>query len=344
MPDTPSPSTPCPICGGAAESRFPEREWPLRAGGRIFRYAACAECGVMFADPRPTAEEITWLYAHRYDYEWFLQRRALKRLQAWHRWRRLLTLLVELGLPTKPRRLLDVGGGHAWFLRAAQRAGWQAEGLELLDDAQLATARAQGIAIHQGTLLAPPTDTGTYDLLTLWHVLEHIPDPYSAFAAIARLLAPGGLCVLAVPNLDAAGFHRAGIDWVWCQKPFIHPLHFSPRALEKLLPPELELLLLTSRDTWDGQVFETTALYHSVMKAIYYACRTPRKLAVLFRMAPLVRLCERLQFWLEEGFRLAAYAAYLALRPLLRDAYEQALHGSELLLIARRKTTPADAR
>jgi SAM-dependent methyltransferase len=344
MPDSLTPSTPCPICGGAAEARFPGQAWALREGGRAFRYAACPACGVMFSDPLPTPEEITWLYTHRYDYEWFRQRRGLKRVQAWHRWRRLRAQLAELGIPATPRRLLDIGGGHAWFLRAAQKAGWQADGLELLSDAQLAEARALGLTIHHGTLLAAPPGLGAYDLVTMWHVLEHIIDPRAAFAALVRLLAPGGVCVIAVPNLDATGYQRAGADWVWCQKPFIHPLHFSPRALEKLLPADLELLSLTSRDTWDGQAFETTALYAGIMKAIYYACRAPRKAALLLRLTPLARLCDRLQFWLEEGFRLASYAVYLALRPLLSRGSERALRGSELLLITRRKTTPGAAR
>lgn len=309
----------------------------MREGGRVFQYGKCAACDVVFADPQPTADEIDWLYRNRYDYAWFIRRRGLKRLQAWHRWRRLRSILAELGATNAARRMLDVGGGHAWFLRAAKNEGWQAEGLELLDDELLAAARAHGITMHHGSLLAHPLERQQYDLLTAWHVIEHIPGPRAALQTIANLLSPGGLCVIAVPNLHATGFERAGAAWAWCQKPFIHPWHFSATALEKLLPSELEPLLVTTRDTWDAQWFETTTAYDAAMTVLYYACRAPRKAALMLGLRRLGAACETVQFWAEEALRLTTYATYLALRPALSRSYEQALRGSELLLVARKK-------
>lgn len=291
----------------------------------------------MFADPLPTTEEIAWLYGHRYDYSWFVQRRGLKRLQATHRWQRLRAIFRELSVESPSRHLLDIGGGHAWFLRAAREDGWKAEGLELLDDTLMSAAKDHGVVIHHGSLIEHSLPPETFGVVTAWHVVEHISELRRAVAAIAELLAPGGLGIVAVPNYHSAGMAQKGVDWVWCQKPFIHPWHLSATTLQSLLPSSVEVLLLTSRDTWDAQWVEATAPFELAMKAIYFASRIPRKVATLLSWQWGVAACDRLQFWEEEGLRLATYAGYLMLRPLLRRRYEAALRGSELMLVMRKK-------
>jgi len=295
----------------------------------------------MFADPLPTPEEIEWFYGHRYDYSWFIRRRGLKRIQATHRWQRLRAIFRELQITGLTRRMLDVGGGHAWFLRAGRADGWEVEGLELLDDDLVATAKADRIQVHHGSLIAHSLPANSFGLVTAWHVIEHIPEVRLAFAAVAELLAPGGIGVIAVPNYQSAGMTRDGLAWVWCQKPFIHPWHLSATTLQALIPPSLEILLITSRDTWDAQWAESTGLYRFATKAIYAATRIPRKATAAISWKSGVAFCDRLQFWVEEGLRLAAYAGYLALRPVLRQNYEASLRGSELMLVARKRITPA---
>lgn len=335
----PSTSVLCPLCRREAEPAFAPHSWTLREGEHAFRYAHCPACQAMFADPQPTAEETDWLYSHRYDYSWFIQRRGLKRIQAAHRWQRLRALFTELQIAGPSRRMLDIGGGHAWFLRAAQEDGWTPEGLELLNDELVATAKAHGIVMHHGSLLAHSLPANTFGLVTAWHVVEHVPDVRAAVSAIADLLAPGGIGVIAVPNYHAAGMKRDGLAWVWCQKPFIHPWHLSATTLKTLIPPSLEVLLVTSRDTWDAQWAESTGLYHYAMKAIYAVALYVRKGAALLSIQSGKAFGDRLQFLAEEALRLWTYCGYLLLRPFLRKSYEAALKGSELMLIVRKKST-----
>lgn len=335
VPASPSP-IPCPLCGRPARPAHEPLAWPLREGGRVFRYGECDGCQLMFAEPQPTPEELEWLYTHRYDYEWFRKRRSLKRLQARHRWSRLRSLLARHG-GAPGRRLLDVGGGHNWFLRAARRDGWEATGLELLSDELARTAAALGVEMQHGTLTAHSLGSRTFDVVTIWHALEHMSDPRAAFAGAAALVAPGGFCVVAVPNFQCAGYARAGADWVWCQKPFIHPWHFSARSLQSLLPADLEAVEVTTRDTWDGQVFDTTAAWRAMMRLIYLGWRVPAKAARALGLRTVERGCDQAQFLTEEALRLATYAGYIALRPLLRSSYENAMRGSELLLLARKR-------
>lgn len=331
MPATSSTPPLCPLCQREAEPIFAPHTWTLREGGRVFRYVECPACDAMFSDPLPTAEEIDWLYQHRYDYSWFIRRQGLKRLQAGHRWARLRALFADLKIGELPRRMLDVGGGHAWFLRAARADGWNAEGLELLNDELVATAKVHGVTIHHGSLLAHSLPAKTFGLVTAWHVIEHISDIQGATRALAELVAPGGVLVIAVPNYRSAGMKREGLGWVWCQKPFVHPWHLSPAALKALLPPSLEILAVTTRDTWDAQWAQTTIPYRYAMKAIYAGALFVR------HKAGRKKLADDLQFWAEEGLRLATYAGYLLLRPFFRGSYERALDASELMIIARKK-------
>jgi SAM-dependent methyltransferase len=327
----------CPLCGQKAVPEFADYSWELREDGRSFHYARCPSCDTMFADPLPNAEEVSWLYRVRYDYSWFAQRQRLKRWQAIHRWRRLEGIFRELKISNTPRRLLDVGSGHGWFLRAAKDAGWQVEGLDMLDDQLVAAAARDGIILHQGSLVDHSLPAGEFDVVTAWHVVEHIPEIRSAVDALERLLTDGGIAVIVVPNYHAAGLARSGLRWVWCQKPFIHPWHLSATTLKKVLPPSLEILLLTSRDTWDAQWAESTWPYRFGMLVFSLATRIPRKLAAVCRWQWGVTACDQIRFLAEEALRLTTYAAYLALRPLTRRIYEDALAGSELMLVARKK-------
>jgi SAM-dependent methyltransferase len=98
-----------------------------------------------------------------------------------------------------PGRLLDVGCGRGLFLQLMQARGWEVFGLDI-SSVQVREARTAGLAnISLGTVEEYP-EGALFDLITLWSVLEHVPQPARSLAACARLLSPGGLLVIAVPN------------------------------------------------------------------------------------------------------------------------------------------------
>jgi SAM-dependent methyltransferase len=337
---SPIPETPaaeqarCPICLQSATIALNGYEWQLqRQDSRTFRYAECRSCRLMFAVPLPSEEELEWLYTYGYDYSWFLRRRHLKRMQASHRYRRLRDLLPAV-FERGRGRLLDVGCGHGWFLEAAHADGWRAEGLEMLSD----RAELGGdVVIHNGTLANHTLPASAYDLVTLWHVLEHMNRPGEALAAVRELLAPGGICVIAVPNKDAAGLRRAKERWVWCQPPYTHPWHFTEGSLKSILPAGLQPFLATSRDTWDAQYFETMLPFRGALRAAQLAWQSCGAVAQVLGLKAPKRWCDSALFITEEAVRLISYAGYLGLRPFLRRSYEHALRGSELMLILRRE-------
>lgn len=323
----------CPICGTASIESYPGL-WKMKEDGREFLYRECAACRTLFCDPLPTDEEIRYLYTERYDFEWFRQHRLLKRIQAWHRFLRLGRLLRQLDVHT-PARLLDVGCGHGWFLAWAAGRGWECQGVDFLNDAGIQEAQRSGARIQNGSIETAELPPCHFDILTMWHILEHTRDPRVVLRRAAEVLRVGGLCFIAVPNRDAAGLALAGWRWGWLQKPFIHVFGFSECGLRRLLPPNLEAIRIVSRDVWDQQYICFTRPYRVVSVALYSLFRAPRKLFSLLGLAAGVRMMERLHFFADEGLQLLTYAGYLVTRPVWWK-YEKKLRGSELLVIARK--------
>jgi SAM-dependent methyltransferase len=139
-------------------------------------------------------------------------------------------------------RLLDVGFGDASFLRAMGAAGWEVAGLEF-DPKAVEAARDLGLEVAEATLETAPYEPGSFDAITLSHVIEHLHDPVAALKTCFRLLRPGGMLWLATPNLDSPGHRRFGANWFGLDPPR-HLVLFNRRALERALgaagfgPPE----------------------------------------------------------------------------------------------------------
>src|SRR5439155_3001922 len=114
-------------------------------------------------------------------------------------WRRRL---AQVTARAATGRLLDVGCGDGLFLAIAGRAGWSVEGIEFSPEGARRATHRLGRPIAVGDLARDTALAGPFDVITLWHVLEHLPDPATALRAARARLRPGGLLVAAVPNLD----------------------------------------------------------------------------------------------------------------------------------------------
>lgn len=128
-----------------------------------------------------------------------------------------------------PGRLLDVGSGRGRFLAAANGAGWDVRGVEFAPASAESTRAAFGIDVVVGDFLNAPLDS-EYDVVTMWHVLEHLPDPTAAIRRAHGLLRSGGRLVVSVPNVDSTQARFGGEDWFHLDPPR-HLFHFGPRSL-----------------------------------------------------------------------------------------------------------------
>jgi SAM-dependent methyltransferase len=130
-------------------------------------------------------------------------------------------------------RYLDVGCGSGSALGVAAALGWSVAGVEV-DRAAAQKARRFSRRVHTGDLLEAPFAPGEFDVVTAFHVLEHVPDPVAAVRRMLEWLAPGGLLVLEVPNAGGLGARLFGRAWSGLELPR-HLSHFTPATLERLV-------------------------------------------------------------------------------------------------------------
>ena len=142
-------------------------------------------------------------------------------------------------------RILDVGCGTGDFAVAATQAGYEVEATEI--SAQSASRpQERGLAVHVGDLAKIHLPESSFDVIVLWHVLEHIQEPHEALEVVHALLKPDGKLVVAVPNTESVQARQFGPHW----------FHYDqPRHLHNYDPGSLGFLLAKSK--FDGHVVST---------------------------------------------------------------------------------------
>jgi SAM-dependent methyltransferase len=154
---------------------------------------------------------------------------ALGPLLRWFDRRRL----ARIGAPDGAR-VVDVGAGRGRFVATALANGFQAGGIEPSRRGVTAAASEYGVALQQATLAEAGVEPGTVEVVTLWHVLEHLDDPGEALERIARWLEPDGRLLVAVPNLASLQARIGGPRWYHLDLPR-HRTHFTATGLQMLL-------------------------------------------------------------------------------------------------------------
>lgn len=180
----------CDLCGGdnaTALYSMPD----LRHGVYCQEYTVvqCRQCPHRYLSPRLTADTMHLAYPSDY----YANRDEGNRKQV-ERYARQASML-----PHSPGKLLDVGcAGGAW-IAYMQRLGWDCMGQDYVKS----PAVKEGLDIHYGSLPEIGISPGTFDVVTAWGVMEHVPAPSEYFRTIRKLLKPGGLFLFMVPNGDS---------------------------------------------------------------------------------------------------------------------------------------------
>lgn len=210
---------PCPMCGGASSSEL------LRAvnGYPIVR---CKDCALAFTDDRaaPPPQE---LYPAFDQSDSAAIRGVRSLLSVFLRQREAVVRAARPG-----GRLLDFGCGAGAFARWMSGRGYEVVGLEPFSLG--APTRAEHLLLRREPLERAAPTLGRFDVITLWHVLEHLKNPVEVLKQLAGLLAPGGVVIASVPNFASWQSQAFKGRWFHLDPPR-HLLHFEPRTLADCL-------------------------------------------------------------------------------------------------------------
>ncbi len=216
----------CAVCG-AARSRS-----KLRTGG--VEVLECSSCGLAF-----------WKYpsGHRpesvYDAAYFASTSADRGYDDYGNLEPSLRLtfarrLSRMPMPGAGSRLLDVGAAYGFALDEARRSGWVAVGLEISADAARRAGKLNPGRLVIANAAAVPFAGDAFDAVTLWDVLEHLPEPHAALAEIARILRPGGRLVLTTGDVGSLAARLSGPRWHLYTIPE-HLFFYTRKSLRMLL-------------------------------------------------------------------------------------------------------------
>jgi len=196
----------------------------------------CRQCGLVYANPRAPEAKILSRYSADYFWKEYLPSLGvhngafdLAQFDA-----RYAVMLQMMGVEAPGRRLLEVGCGAGFFLKAAERAGWQVDGIELSEEASRFAIERLGLRVRRERAEEAPIEPGSFHVAAMFDVIEHLFAPRSVLTAIARALVSGGALVVSTPNIHSASRVLLGRDWA-VLSPLEHVYYFSENSLKRLL-------------------------------------------------------------------------------------------------------------
>jgi 2-polyprenyl-3-methyl-5-hydroxy-6-metoxy-1,4-benzoquinol methylase len=230
---------PCDLCGSTDhEVLRPARDTSRSQQDlvRIFRASSdvplvdrlvrCRRCGLVFVSPRVQAGTIVESYSAGEDPTFVSQAEARERTFG-----ESVARIEEL--TGGPGRVFDIGTAGGSFLAAARSRGWQVDGCE--PNRWLAAWGKQhyGIDIRPGPLTDHDLQKGAYDVVTLWDVVEHLPQPSAILERVKDLVKPGGYLILTFPDIGSPSAKYLGRYWPFLSS--VHLYYFSKKTMREML-------------------------------------------------------------------------------------------------------------
>jgi len=256
----------CPVCGASDYAQFAVGfDYELLTCANPWRFVQCHACRHVWLNPRPAVAELGVVYpptyyAYNYDTINPIARKAKEILD-----RRKISKIVRHCLKP-PKSYLDVGCGDGRFLRVMEQMGVPRSGLYGLELDKRVVERLRGEG-YSGVLCERAEDVSSFpeggiDLVTMFHVIEHVDNPGTVIGRIRRWLSPGGVFALETPNLDS-------LDARLFQRTYWGGYHiprhwnlFTPASISRLLTDNGLEVMATGFQT--GHSFWMYSLHHAV--------------------------------------------------------------------------------
>jgi 2-polyprenyl-3-methyl-5-hydroxy-6-metoxy-1,4-benzoquinol methylase len=223
----------CPICFSEAWSHYLDCK-DYTVSQELFRLTQCSSCTLVVTSPRPSAENLGAYYvSENYISHTETKKGLINRIYLLARkiaLARKKNLINKIFL--KKGSLLDYGCGTGAFLKTMSDAGWKTIGVEPDDGARRIASERNNLEIFRPDAVQGFT-AETIDIITLWHVLEHIPEPVKACEEFFRLLKPKGKLLLALPNHLSQDAQKYRGAWAAYDVPR-HLFHFSALNIKQI--------------------------------------------------------------------------------------------------------------
>lgn len=214
---------PCSLCGKEITKPLLTKQG--------FSIVKCCNCGFVYVNPRVENEQLTSIYRHNYfknkdyGYAGYEQEKRL-RVKNFERWLKDAAHYINI---SKPVYSLDVGCAAGYCLALMKAKGWQVKGLEL-DEEMCANLQQSGYQVSR-SLLEDFETLNKFSVITLFDVIEHIPDIDKAFSKLNSLLTDDGVVIMVTPDYNS--FQRKLFGKSWFQfKPIEHIQYFNKHSLK----------------------------------------------------------------------------------------------------------------
>ncbi len=222
----------CPACG-ASEMRTHLQAKDYTVSKNTFNIVRCAACDLLFTNPRPEAEQASYFYqSENYISHSNTQKGFINKL--YHAIRKITlkqkTNLIQ-GEQKGTKNLLDIGCGNGHFLHACQQDGWNTFGMELDPETAARAAALTGQSIFPNLQAIP--EEPQFELISLWHVLEHVYEIDAYFEFFKKRINPGGKLLLALPNSKSFDADYFKEFWAAYDVPR-HIYHFNPETIQSI--------------------------------------------------------------------------------------------------------------
>lgn len=224
----------CPLCGGHS-LKHALTCTDHYASGETFEVQQCAQCGLMLTQGVPAEAEIgryyeTPDYISHSDTRKGLMNRVYHLVRSYMLGRKAALVRRTSGLKTG--RLLDYGTGTGYFAHTMKRCGWEVEAIEKNESARAFSKVHFDLDVKGEEALHTYPDA-SMDVITLWHVMEHLEHLEEMWRSLHKLLKEKGVLIVAVPNPTSYDARHYGAWWAAYDVPR-HLWHFSPSVMQQL--------------------------------------------------------------------------------------------------------------
>lgn len=219
----------CVLCNSNDYEMLMEtKDFRYRLTDDLFNVVKCRNCGLVYLNPRPEKNELEKFYPADYYNKTFGEFEKL-----------FCNFLIqpkvnEIKKQKKKGRILDIGCGAGDFLSVFSSDEWELYGIEPNPLGYTLTNQRIKINILNRKLIECEFPKKFFDVITLWHVLEHIYNPNEELQEIGRILKKDGILVISVPNVNGLGFKLGKKYWIHLDSPR-HLYHYDPETIKKLL-------------------------------------------------------------------------------------------------------------